>query len=606
MQGSPESPGGIYYREEKIESRKKRRTIKKLNRSIKNPSTWFGETPGFSGGFIAFSFLSIGLVYLSGAILIRLMDVDASQYASISMELLKSNNFLELYHRGGDYLDKPPFLFWSSALFFYLFGIGEFTYRISSLLFLALGAYSTYRLGKSLFGQGPGLIAAIFMLSNQAFFLMGHDVRTDGILAGAVIFSIWQIYLFSEKKSLMNLLLASLGMAISMMEKGPIGLMIPILAFIPAWVLEKNWKAIFKWEWILGGIVIGILLIPMSIGLFQQFDLHPDKIVNGRENVSGLRFFFWEQSFGRLTGENVWKDDSTPLFFTHTFLWAFLPWMLIAISAFSNWAFRWIRSLNGRERPKNNFLFTGFILTFLAFSLSQFKLPHYINVIFPLAALFTADYVFRISNRPGRLKNWFLGAQVFVSFLLLIILLVVCLVFFPMTNIFFWLIFLFYLGFGLIFFLPRQDFLLRLIGPSLMVMIGVNFILNLHFYPELLRYQPGSEAAAFINGQQINPNSIRRIRLRDHEDYHMHSLDFYLKTSIPYIDPSRIVENLSDGNYLVFTDSEGRKLLEEKMPGSTLIKSFDHFHVTTLSIEFLMPDSRSETLDKRFLIRPIP
>ncbi len=561
---------------------------------------FFGETREFSPEFYGFSFLSIALVYLAGASLIRLMDVDASQYASISLEMMQSGNFLEIYHRGNDYLDKPPFLFWSSLFFFKLFGVGEFSYRFSSLFFLGLGAYSTYALGKEVYSREAGLLAAIFMLSNQAFFLSGHDVRTDTILAGSVIFSIWQAYLFLRSNSWKNLFLFSLGMAISMMEKGPIGLMVPVLAFFPAWALERDWKKIFRWEWIVVIILVLIFLIPMSIGLYQQFDLHPEKIVNGRQGVSGLRFFFWEQSFGRLTGENVWKDDSTPLFFTHTFLWAFLPWMILAIGAFVDWIISWFRSLKGVAKPSHNFIFTGFILPFMAFSLSQFKLPHYINVVFPLAALFTAGYVYKLLQNGKPLKGYVI-AQGVVNFLLLAVCMAVTLWFFPLYNPLIWIVFLVYVGFSVFLFLPGKSPSSRVIGSSLMMILAANIILNLHFYPRLLKFQPGSTAAKYVLENDIDPGKIKRVRVNGHEDYHMHSLDFYLRYLVPYVEPEDLQTELFKGD-IVFGDPIVLEELASRQIPYSIIQEFDQFHVTQLNFIFLIPNTRAGQLGRRYLV----
>ena len=44
------------------------------------------------------------------------MDEDASQYAIMSMEMKQTGNYLKVYELGKDYLDKPPFLFWTNSL----------------------------------------------------------------------------------------------------------------------------------------------------------------------------------------------------------------------------------------------------------------------------------------------------------------------------------------------------------------------------------------------------------------------------------------------------------------------------------------------------------
>jgi 4-amino-4-deoxy-L-arabinose transferase-like glycosyltransferase len=47
-----------------------------------------------------------------------------------------------------------------------------------------------------------------------------------------------------------------------MMTKGPIALVVPVLAFAPQWFFEKKWAYFFKPIYLLGIVLIGILLIP--------------------------------------------------------------------------------------------------------------------------------------------------------------------------------------------------------------------------------------------------------------------------------------------------------------------------------------------------------
>ena len=61
------------------------------------------------------------LVYAAG-IPIILMEPDAATYADISMEMVKNNKFFEIKLKGVDWLDKPHFQFWITAIFFKIFG----------------------------------------------------------------------------------------------------------------------------------------------------------------------------------------------------------------------------------------------------------------------------------------------------------------------------------------------------------------------------------------------------------------------------------------------------------------------------------------------------
>ncbi|MHA4801729.1 ArnT family glycosyltransferase, partial [Enterococcus faecium] len=76
------------------------------------------------------------ITYLLAMFMTPLMDVDASQYASISREMLERKSFLQIYDQGADYLDKPPLLFWLSAASMYVLGIHDWAYRLPSIIML--------------------------------------------------------------------------------------------------------------------------------------------------------------------------------------------------------------------------------------------------------------------------------------------------------------------------------------------------------------------------------------------------------------------------------------------------------------------------------------
>ncbi len=65
------------------------------------------------------------LVVYAAGIFITLMEPDAAVYADISMEMAKNNNFSEIKLKGSDWLDKPHFQFWITAIFIKVFGINN-------------------------------------------------------------------------------------------------------------------------------------------------------------------------------------------------------------------------------------------------------------------------------------------------------------------------------------------------------------------------------------------------------------------------------------------------------------------------------------------------
>nr|MCU0361513.1 glycosyltransferase family 39 protein [Bacteroidia bacterium] len=441
------------------------------------------------------------LVYLIGLFFVPLMDVDATQYASISLEMINSGDYLHVMHHQKDYLDKPPLIFWLGALFFKLFGVNVWVYRLPSFLFTLLGVYSTYALAKLFYDKKTGINAALIIYTSQAFFLMNHDVRTDTILTACIIFSSWQLAAFLQNGKFLYVLGGFTGIALGMLEKGPLGLVVPVMAIGTHLLVRRDWKSIFKWQWLAGILITAIWLIPMCIGLYEQFDLHPEKVVNGRQGVSGLRFFFWEQSFGRITGENVWKDDSTVLFFTHTFIWSFIPWFLPAIIAFFNRIGELIRS--GFHSQTTEFMsLGGFILPFMALSLSQYKLPHYVFVLYPFAAIFTAAWLSQLETASAEKYQKLNNVQFILCMVMLALVVLMNLWFFPIFKLPLALLSALLLLILMVYSsrLLRTRTNLTLYFISAFTGIFINFLMNSSFYPQLLNYQGGTVASNYLKG----------------------------------------------------------------------------------------------------------
>jgi 4-amino-4-deoxy-L-arabinose transferase-like glycosyltransferase len=62
-------------------------------------------------------------------------------------------------------------------------------------------------------------------------FQMTNDVRTDTILTGAIVFSIWTLYEFFQSGKWFYFFVGCIGVAFAILAKGPIGLMLPVLCF---------------------------------------------------------------------------------------------------------------------------------------------------------------------------------------------------------------------------------------------------------------------------------------------------------------------------------------------------------------------------------------
>lgn len=539
-------------------------------------------------------FIVIAVLYFT-AIRVDTMDIDASQYASMSLEMLHSHNWLFMFDRGMEYLDKPPFLIWISALSMKAFGINNFAYKLPSLLFALWALYATYRLTRRLYNENTARAAALILGSCQGIFLMTNDVRCDTILMSWVVTAMWMIKEWEATGKYKYLFLGFAAVGFGMMTKGPIALMVPVFGFATDWALKREWKKFFNPAYLLGLVIIGIILLPMSIGLYQQFDLHPEKLVNGGYKVSGLRFFYWSQSFGRITGESPWKNGADMSFLLVNMLWSYLPWVFVLVPAISANAVTLIRQ-RFRLQPRQEWVSTGgFILTYLALGSSGYQLPHYIFVAFPLASIVVAASISSFLE-SGNGKAMY---KVLQPFMLTIGVLIICIVLFLVTYIFpsgIWAIavwvlcaaVLCYIGF------VRKGGGKVLLIPAAAIIMANIFITNCLYY-QLLKYQVGTQAGKYVLHNNIPPDQFISYKMADP----LNSIEFYSQHHLPTTDT---IPNIAGRKYILTMD-EGLHDMQQMGYKYSILLQGDMFKVSELTPEFLNPATRSKALRKYYLVK---
>src|SRR5262250_631981 len=110
------------------------------------------------------------------------MDNDSAHHANIALHMYLNRYYVNLVDAGKDYLDKPHLLFWLCAFSYKIFGVTSFAYKFPSFLFTILGTYSIYRLGKVLYYEEAGKLAALICASAFAYVVANNDVRMDATL----------------------------------------------------------------------------------------------------------------------------------------------------------------------------------------------------------------------------------------------------------------------------------------------------------------------------------------------------------------------------------------------------------------------------------------
>lgn len=520
----------------------------------------------------AFPFIFIFIVFLFGTKL-DIMEVDALQYASISKEMVQNHSYLQVYELGNNYLDKPPLLFWITSIFFNIFGASNFSYRLTALMASLIAGFSTYHFAKKYYGQQTAYLASLILVSSQAYFLTNSDLRTDSLLISFVITSVWQFSEYIEKQKPLNFIMAFVSIGFAMLAKGPLGLVAPVIAVMGYSILKRDFRWIVSWKWIWGILIVVIILLPMTIGLYQQF------------GWEGIYFYYWLQSFGRITGENHWSNNPDTFFLVHSFLWSFLPWTIFIVFAFINETKELIKSKF--KAANDGYTFFAFLIPFFILSLSKYQLPHYIYVVLPFGAILTAKYITNHLITSNKSKPF-----VFISYFNLIFASIVLLFLIYISSIYyksynFLTIIVFISAFVLLFYFHfcNKIILNRIIWVPFIWIICLNFFLNAIVYPELFNYQASS-----VMGRKVKELKIKSEELSlNAEGVAPHGIYFY-GDAIPNLDTTKKTKYLitKSNNYL--------------QHGYKPIDSCYDYHISKMTLDFLNPKSRYKVLQKIYLI----
>lgn len=505
------------------------------------------------------------------------MDNDSAHHANIALRMHLTGDYVNLVDYGKDYLDKPHLHFWLCALSYKIFGVTTLAYKFPSFLFTIFGTYSVYRMGKALYDQESGKLASLIIASAFAYILANNDVRMEAILTASIAFATWQLVEFIQHKRLIYAAGAALGLALGFCTKGHIAVFVPAVAALFYILYRKEWSIFLNWKWLVLFLFFAIFIAPVVYCYYLQYNLHPEKIVRGKDNINGVKFILFNQSLERFSGEMGSDARNDYFFFIHSFLWAFAPWSLLAYIA----VFNRIKTFLSR---KEEWLTTGvFLVVLLVVSFSGFKLPHYLNIVFPATAVIVAAFLINKQKEPVWFKTIYI-LQLVISVIILLFAGLLTFWAFPVkkTGIITGVILLL----AVFFYFLKTSGLSRLqksVCISVASILFAFYLLNTNFYPQLLKYQGGNELAFATKGK-LDPSLVYFWK----ENYSS-SYNFYTKTiRKPFVD-----SNYQQGDK-VWLLYDIRNEEEIKEAGFELGKRFStpDYEITKLDIKFINPKRR--------------
>jgi 4-amino-4-deoxy-L-arabinose transferase-like glycosyltransferase len=312
--------------------------------------------------FFAFILLSVSSL--------QLWDQDEAAYAGMALEMIESGNWLVPEFIWSDVHRKPPLHIWNIAIMFKLFGINEFSVRISSVLFVLSTVFLVYKF-TSLFSDRKTALASMLIVSTSLLIpMLGRIAVTDGTLLFFFTLCAYSAYRQLQQKAIRWFLLFWVSFALALLTKGPpIIIFVSIFFFILVIFYPDPKKLISFHPWI--GMPLACL--PFVLWAYYTTKLDDGKMLNWMIDFYVLKRFN-NSMFGQ-TG-----PPGTHIIFI---LASFIPYLLYLPGALKN-TYKQFRQKN----KEVVFLTSWFVAAWLIYEFSPSKLPSYtVSAHIPLAIL---------------------------------------------------------------------------------------------------------------------------------------------------------------------------------------------------------------------------
>jgi 4-amino-4-deoxy-L-arabinose transferase-like glycosyltransferase len=525
------------------------------------------------------------IIYITG--LFPETTVDSAKYAAISRNIYENGDLIHLKIHGEPYLQKPPLLFWLGALFFKIFGISMFAFKLPTFLFSCLGIYSTYRLGLLIYDRRTGIIAAIIYSTSEALFLYSMDVHTDLLLTSNIIFGTWQLAEYIDKQRTRNFMLGFVGVGLAMISKGVIGLAVPVFAIAGFLIIKKDFRTMFSIKWLAGLPILMLILYPTLKGLYDQF------------GIEGLKFYFWSNNIDRIRG--VYSSSKPDyFFFFHTLAYIFMPWALFSYTAFVRDWRSWKRNRFHISNYKITYCYSSAIILALFISASSQQSPHYLLPVIPFISLITASLINDVSFSdlyPKTFKLMLIFRTIIVAVMWPLAIIMI-LFFFPTRNLLIWIPILLMFLLLIYSYIWLKSRIQKLMIPLLISILVVSFVSNTVYMPSALKYHGPIQASYLFN--RIAPDDSKLYTY----DYPHFETYFYPKNVSALVYEEQLKDILSHGSCWFITSENGYKEIKDYDEAIISEKhSFPYKKLTNISFRFLNPKTRESTLQNIYLLK---
>jgi 4-amino-4-deoxy-L-arabinose transferase-like glycosyltransferase len=339
-------------------------------------------------------------LWLPGFFSLPATDRDESRFAQATRQMVDTGDYVRIRVGEEERNKKPAGIHWLQAGSVHLLeatGLGDrrdiWAYRVPSLLGGILAVLATFHWGRSLVGRRAAFLGAAMLACSLVLVAEAHIAKTDAALLATVAAAMGlfaQAYLRPEQFTARQAAGFWLILGASVLLKGPVGPMVPLLAGVTLAIADKGapWLRALRPGWGLPLLAAAAAPWFIAIGIATE----------GR---------FFEQAVGgdmlSKIGSGEEKHWGPPGFYLLTFGIAAFPGAWIVLCALPT-------AWRERLHPPTRLLLAWVVPSWLVFEAVQTKLPHYTLPLYPPLMLLGAAWAMDPLRRLPR--RWWRGIAV--------------------------------------------------------------------------------------------------------------------------------------------------------------------------------------------------
>jgi hypothetical protein len=347
--------------------------------------------------------LLCALLWLPGFFAIPAGDRDESRFAQATRQMVETGDYVRIRFGEVERNKKPAGIHWLQAGSVHALetlGIHSearariWAYRVPSLLGALLAVLATWQFGKALVGRRAAFLGAAMLAGCLVLTIETHIAKTDAALLGTIVVAMGlfgRAYVNPAGFTAAQAAWFWLVLGVSVLIKGPIGPLVPLLAGVTLAIADRAWTNRASW---LRALRPG-WGVPLMVLAAAPWFVAVTIATEGRFITDALGGDMLSKVGG--ADENHWGP---PGYYAATFGVAAFPAAFLVLRALPGaWA--------DRLQPPTRFLLAWAVPTWLMFEAVTTKLPHYTLPAYPPLMLLAAAWAMDPLRRaPPRWLRW--------------------------------------------------------------------------------------------------------------------------------------------------------------------------------------------------------